>query len=47
MSVYRSIADPFGNQLVEVDYEPNPNDMAQLTKTISFASEQADGTCSS
>lgn len=45
VSVYRSIADPFGNQLLEVSYEPNPTDMTQLTKTIGFASGQADGTC--
>ncbi len=43
VSNYRSIADPFSNQLVELDYEPNPTDMSQLTKTIKFASELADG----
>jgi len=28
IAVFRSIADPFDNQLKEVSYEPNPNDMA-------------------
>jgi len=43
VSVYRNIADPFGNQLRAVSFEPNPSDMAKLTKQIDFASEQADG----
>ena len=43
ISVYRSIADPFSNQLLEVGYEPNPTDMTQLTKQITFASGQPDG----
>lgn len=45
VSVYRNIADPFANQLVDLDYEPNPTDMTQLTKTIRFANELADGQC--
>ena len=43
VDVYRSIADPFANQLLQVKYEPNPTDMSQLTKVIDYASEQADG----
>ena len=43
VNVFRSIADPFGNQLREVGYEPNPTDMNALTKTIGFVSGQADG----
>ena len=43
VDVYRQIADPFGNQLLGVEYEPNPNDMSQLTKTIRFADEKPDG----
>ena len=43
VSVFRSIADPFSNQLTGVSYEPNPNDMTQLTKQIGFANEQPDG----
>ena len=27
VSIFRSVADPFGNQLSELKYEPNPNDM--------------------
>ena len=42
VSVFRSVADPFGNQLSELKYEPNPNDMTELTKNIEFASGQAD-----
>ena len=30
--VCRKIIDPFANQLTEVAYEPNPNDMTKLTK---------------
>ena len=43
VDVYRNIADPFTNQLREVEYEPNPTDMTQLTKTVTFASDSADG----
>lgn len=43
VEVYRNIADPYGNQLGRMSYEPNPQDMSNLTKTVEFASEQADG----
>lgn len=47
ISQFKNIADPFGNQLTEVTYEPNPNDMSNLTKTIGFVSESADGASAS
>jgi len=34
IDVCRSISDPFGIQLREMSYEPNPTDMTQLTKTV-------------
>ena len=43
IGVCRSISDPFGIQLNEISYEPNPNDMAALTKTVQFVNEMADG----
>ena len=43
VSVYRSIADPYTNQLTQVSYEPNPQDMSKLNKVVDFASGQADG----
>ena len=43
VDVCRSISDPYGNQLGEMSFEPNPTDMSKLTKTIQFASALADG----
>jgi hypothetical protein len=28
INVFRNIADPFNNQIVKVEYEPNPSDMS-------------------
>lgn len=43
IDVCRSISDPFGIQLNEISYEPNPTDMTALTKTVQFVSAMADG----
>ena len=43
VDVCRNIIDPFANQLTEVAYEPNPNDMTKLTKQIGYANELPDG----
>jgi len=43
INVYRSVNDPFGNQLLSVEYEPNPKDMSKLKNKAVFASGQADG----
>lgn len=43
VNVFRSIADPFANQLRQVRYEPNPKDASEPAKEIDFANEKADG----
>ena len=43
IDVCRRISDPFGIQLNEISYEPNPTDMTALTKTVQFVNALADG----